>query len=378
MPPARGRCTVVTSRPHPPNGLDVSVRITADHVVLGVRGVVDHATGPDVGALLDALAGLSRPSAVVVDLAECNFVDSSGLRAITGRAGYLAAHGIALSLESPSPQARHLAWTMGVGTLIDQVQPVTQGPQVPARASGAPVDLAGYLQAQIGVTHELVDAALRLVVVVAGQTVPGSDGASVTLRRRGLLGTVAATDRTVADMDAAQYASGEGPCIDAALTGDPFHTGSLDQEQRWPAFAPVAQGLGIEAILSSPLRAQGQQCGALNLYSRRANVFTDDGRALAARIADEASRMLTVAVTGPGDDQMWGQFVEALGARESIARAEGMLMEREGIGGLDAFAMLRRSSMWSGMPLRDRAEDMVVAARRGPPGMGSRNHGPRA
>ena len=103
---------------------------------------------------------------------------------------------------------------------------------------------------------ELVDGALRMAVSLAGAAVGGADGVSVSLRRRGILSTVAATDQTISNMDANQYQTGEGPCVDASTTGHWFHAESLESETRWPAFTPRARALGIRAILSSPLVVQ--------------------------------------------------------------------------------------------------------------------------
>ena len=118
------------------------------------------------------------------------------------------------------------------------------------------------------VDPDVVDGALRLVVDLAQVSVRGADGVSVSLRRNGVLSTVAASDRTIMAMDADQYATGEGPCVDASVKGHWFHAESLDVETRWPSFTPQARDLGIQAILSSPLRAVEQPVGALNIYSR--------------------------------------------------------------------------------------------------------------
>ena len=118
---------------------------------------------------------------------------------------------------------------------------------------------------------DVVDGALRLVVELAQISVRGADGVSVSLFRHGELLTVAATDETVTEMDAAQYATGVGPCVDASRRGRWFHAESLETETRWPAFTPQARALGIMAILSSPLTALEEPVGALNIYSRTAS-----------------------------------------------------------------------------------------------------------
>jgi GAF domain-containing protein len=193
-----------------------------------------------------------------------------------------------------------------------------------------------------------IEGALRLAVALARTMVDGADGASVTLRRDGRLGTVAASDQTVSDMDANQYATGEGPCVDAAIEGRRFHAQSLEEETRWPAFTPRARALGISAILSSPLLAEGQPVGALNIYSRTAAAFGAKEQELASVFATEASNILSDA---------------GVQTREIIAEAQGVIMERQDVGEDDAFDILRRFSQRSGRSLRERAEDVMGSAR---------------
>jgi len=96
---------------------------------------------------------------------------------------------------------------------------------------------------------DVVDGALQLVVELARSSVSGADGVSVSLLRHGRLSTVAAGDQTILDMDADQYATGEGPCADASMKGHWFRAESLATKTRWPSFIPQAQDLGINAIL---------------------------------------------------------------------------------------------------------------------------------
>jgi GAF domain-containing protein len=179
---------------------------------------------------------------------------------------------------------------------------------------------------------------------------------------------VAASDQTVSDMDANQYATGEGPCVDASVAGRRFHAESLEEETRWPAFTPKARALGIGAILSSPLLDQGGPVGALNIYSKTASAFGPKDQELAARFAAEASNLLSdVRVKKTNDDQRSRRLHGALRNREIIALAHGVIMERENVLETDAFAMLRRFSQTSNRPLLERAEDVVASTRRPQP-----------
>jgi GAF domain-containing protein len=160
-------------------------------------------------------------------------------------------------------------------------------------------------------------------------------------------------------MDANQYATGEGPCIDASVEGRWFHAESLEQETRWPAFTPRARSLGISAILSSPLVADGQPVGALNIYSRTALAFAAKEQELAAVFAAEASHVLTAAQAVAIDDRLTEQLQEALRTREVIAEAQGVIMARQGVGENEAFDILRHLSQTSNRSLRERAEAVV-------------------
>jgi AmiR/NasT family two-component response regulator len=64
------------------------------------------------------------------------------------------------------------------------------------------------------------------------------------------------------------------------------------------------------------------------------------------------------------DDRLSIRFQSALRAREVIAHAQGVLMEREGFAERDAYTALRRSSLDEGSPLQERAAEIVMSARR--------------
>jgi signal transduction protein with GAF and PtsI domain len=175
---------------------------------------------------------------------------------------------------------------------------------------------------------------------------------------------VAATDQTILDMDANQYATGEGPCVDASVEGRWFHVESLEQETRWPDFIPKARALGINAILSSPLLAAERPVGALNIYSRTQSAFSEKEQELAAIFATEASIILRDAGADVPDDQLSELMQAALESRQIVARAEGVIMEREGISAEDAFTALRNFSRSTNRPLVERAADVVDSTRR--------------
>jgi hypothetical protein len=211
--------------------------------------------------------------------------------------------------------------------------------------------------------HDVVDGALRLVVELAATCVGGADGASVSLLRHGRISTVAASNQIVMDMDTDQYATGQGPCLDASMQGSWFHAEALATETRWPAFTPKARDLGINAILSSPLHALERPVGALNIYSRSASVFDAKAQETAAVFARKASVILSDARAGMTDLEVSARFQQALRSREVISLAKGIIMERDGVDEEEAFSVLRSLSRAEGLPLRGRAERVVLSAR---------------
>jgi len=271
--------------------------------VLSVHGQLNLSSAPKLGAYFDA-AMASGYLSVVLDVADLDLMDLAGLRVIAYGASRLVTSGGELTIRSLAAMGTR---TLDITWLSESVLmeipgpgPDRLGPEQSAAAPGTPVrsDPTHSSHSPRGVgpaDEDVIDGALRLVVHLARATVAGADGVSVSLRRHGRLATVAASDQTISDMDADQYATGEGPCVDASVNGHWFHVESLDQETRWPAFVPRATKLGINAILSTPLLAQSRPVGALNIYSRTPGAFGAKDQELASVFATEASAILSNA-----------------------------------------------------------------------------------
>jgi len=361
----------VTTAVLPLGSLAFRVSVTAHELALILIGDVDVVTAPELGAVLTSLLERSQ-DAVVVDLAETTFLGVAGLRTIRSTAARLAASGRLLSIRSPSPQVGRMLALTGLTDIVSIVDgdrgSSRRGPEqaVVAAAAGSDVTPPQGHTAAIPTDLDVVDGALRLVVTVARATVGGADGVSVSLHRHGRLRTVAATDQTVLDMDAEQYAAGEGPCVDASVEGHRFHATALDREARWPAFTPRARTLGINAILSAPIMAEGRPVGALNIYSRTPAAFAGRDQELASVIAAETSVLLEAVGVDASDEPPSRWLARALRTRLRIAQAQGVLMEREGIGEDDAYTMLRCHSQVTRQPLRERAADVAGSTRHPP------------
>jgi anti-anti-sigma factor len=367
---ARLRATVIVTAPPM---LDIEVSLFDDEVVVRLFGEVASGTAPKLGAALESLLERGHRS-LVLDLAQLlEFINGTGMQMIIDCAGRCAIMGGSLMVRSPSLKLRRLLAIAGAGSLIrvehSGAASAHLGPEQPTGPSGSSMGTTTVAPApterplmELPADREVVDSALRLVVALATATVGGADGVSVSLRRHGVLSTVAASDTTISEMDASQYATGEGPCVDASNRGRWFHAEALTSETRWPDFTPRARELGINAILSSPLLAQHTPVGALNIYSRTESAFSPADQELASVFAVQASNILTSAGVGVSSAEAATRFASALRGREIVAQAQGVLMERFRFDEATAFSTLLRSSVWTDETMHQLAEGIVRSA----------------
>lgn len=95
----------------------IEVRPEPGYAVLAVRGDVDIATAPDLRARLADTLG-SFP-AVVVDLADVPFMDSTGLGVLVAAYNRAAAAGCVLVLARPQQIVRNALRLVQIDTVID-------------------------------------------------------------------------------------------------------------------------------------------------------------------------------------------------------------------------------------------------------------------
>ena len=364
----------------PLSDFSIGASFVDGQVVLALRGEVDALTAPEFGAFFETMIDRGHHT-VLLDLVGLRFMDASGLGVIAHGADRLEVTGGTLTIRTPAALIRQMLDITGFARLVTLEDDESEYGQLPAPLPRHGVPSTGSTTSyplttsvrQFTAIHsddEVVDAALRLATTLTRSVVGGADGVSVSLRRRGKLSTVAATDQTISSMDATQYETGEGPCVDASTQGHRLYAESLDEESRWPSFTPRARALGIRAILSSPLLVENRAVGALNIYSRTPAAFTPEAQALASKFARATSTILNAAETDETDDYLSVRFLGALRAREVIAQAQGVLMERDGLAEHDAYSVLRRLSLEKGRPLQERAEVIIESTRRpDPPGL---------
>jgi GAF domain-containing protein len=198
-----------------------------------------------------------------------------------------------------------------------------------------------------------VDTTLAAIVKAAVSHVDGAEEAGISLvERGGRIRSVAPTSEVVTTIDEAQYRTGQGPCVDAIAEHQIYRSGDLGQEARWPAFAPAAAETGVVSMLAYRLFVSDTTLGALNLYSRQPDAFSDQTEQVGQLFATHAA----IALVGA---QTEAHLSAAIEHRDAIGMAKGILMQRHDLDPLGAFRMLVESSQTANVKLHEVAAWLV-------------------
>ena len=180
----------------------------------------------------------------------------------------------------------------------------------------------------------------------AAVEVPGAQYAVITVTRNAKeIDTPAASHHWPLLLDEIQQRHREGPCLSAAWDENTVYVADLETEDRFPLYRQDALAeTPIRSIMAFQMFIAGETMGALNVYSEHANAFGPESRTVGLVFAAHSS----VAWNAARRDE---QFKRALSSRDVIGQAKGMIMERYGVDAVQAFALLRKLSQDSNVPL---------------------------
>ena len=198
-----------------------------------------------------------------------------------------------------------------------------------------------------------LEETLTAIVISARDTIPGVDHAGVSItQRRGRIQTAAATDPLVYEADALQYQLNEGPCLDAIRGKGQTIVNDLATDPRWPSYGPKGAALGIGSQLGIELYDEPDTLGALNLYARDTDALSESTLHMAHLFAVHSALALGRAISQ-------SQLTEAVGTRQLVGQAIGIVMERYQMDEARAFNYLVRVSQNGNLKLRAVAEELV-------------------
>ena len=188
----------------------------------------------------------------------------------------------------------------------------------------------------------------------AALEIPGSKYAGVTITtNRKRVDTPAATHPYAVMLDRIQQRHREGPCLESAWDKKTIHIADLESDFRFPKYRRDALvETPIRSIMAFQLFIADQTMGALNVYAEEPHAFNDESEEVGLIFATHSA----VAWNSARRDE---QFHQALASRDAIGQAKGMIMERYGIGAIQAFEMLRKLSQDSNVPLARIAQELI-------------------
>jgi hypothetical protein len=195
------------------------------------------------------------------------------------------------------------------------------------------------------------------IVKQAAEAIPRAVAAGLTLiRGNERPRSLAVTNPLAEQVDAIQYETREGPCLEAIKDNDITASNDLAADDRWPSFCaravaetPVRSMFGVRIFLG------GEDRGALNFYATDTDAFTELDRGVGAIFSTLASLALQHAL----EQHKSANLLTALESSRQIGMAMGILMSSKLITADEAFEQLRKASQHLHRRVRDVAEEVM-------------------
>lgn len=194
----------------------------------------------------------------------------------------------------------------------------------------------------------------------------GANAAGLMLRNNetGRLELLASTSHRAAELELYQLHSEQGPCIDAATTGQAVSAYGADRIATiWPGLVNIFARNRFTATHATPLRWHGTRLGALGLFFAQPPVA--DQQTSVATVAQAFGDIATLTVVHAGDlplQQLLAQTEAALAERVVIEQAKGVLAYTENVDMDAAFERLLELAGRQRRPITQVAAQVVADA----------------
>ena len=181
----------------------------------------------------------------------------------------------------------------------------------------------------------------------------------------GELDVIASTSERSRLVELLQLRAGEGPCVEAFLTGKAVSLPQLTPvETRWPKFFVGARELGFASVHSVPLRLREQTIGSLNLFREKAGALSPEDAVAAQALADVATIGILQERAFRELDFTRQQLQRALDSRVVIEQAKGIVAQQRGFDMDAAFQLLRSTARSHSLRLEELAQRVVQGTTR--------------
>lgn len=197
------------------------------------------------------------------------------------------------------------------------------------------------------------------VCLACVSVLPGVEAAALTLRANShLQETWGASDGWAGELEEHQYTVGEGPGVEAFLTGGPVLVPDMVADAaRWPGFAEVAVPREVAAMFAFPLQLGAIKVGMLDFYRRRPGRLSSRELTDAAVLGNLATAAVLEQVRQERTDETDVSRVAA--PYQDVSIATGMVAAQLGIDLGDAFDRLRSRAFAEDRSILELARDVV-------------------
>jgi GAF domain-containing protein len=208
-------------------------------------------------------------------------------------------------------------------------------------------------------TEQTAQQAVSALATAAKEAIPHAIGAGVSLITDDQPTSVGATDRFVLQADDLQYELGSGPCLSAWSGGEPTYIADTETDHRWQRWSAEAAQTGVRSCFSVPLEGKPHGLGAMKVYAVAPNAFTAHDQRILVHLATSAAVLLGHIQASDTPQRISETLKETLQARDLIATARGIIMERHDLPEDEAFGYLLNKAGSEGLTLHELARSVT-------------------
>ena len=228
-----------------------------------------------------------------------------------------------------------------------------------ARREARIVDTFATLADTLVDSYDVVELLQTLVETCAD--VLDVDAAGIMLANAwGELEVIASTSETSRLIEVLQLDAEAGPCMTTFTTGQPVACPDIaDAPAAWAAFSAGALALGVRSAHAVPLRLRATVIGTLNLFGTAPGTLSAPDLRIARALADVATIGILHERTLREHEVVQAQLQRAIGSREVIEQAKGVVSHVRSVSIEDAFGIIRAHAVATGERLSDVAQAIV-------------------
>lgn len=208
---------------------------------------------------------------------------------------------------------------------------------------------------------ETLEQALQHLAEVAVAVVPDGPSCGITVIRDGRPTTAVYAGSIPREIHDDQYQRGDGPCLEAARTGQVVVVQDLAAEKRWSGFPAAALAGGAHGVYAHPLEIGDDMAGTLNLYAHEPGLFPLRVQRVARQFVEPASLLLEGVIQRLSQEEVIAHLNEAIASRTVIGQATGIIMAQRRCGPDEAMNVLIKISNDRNLKLREVARVLVEA-----------------